>query len=492
MKHFLISVVAGLILAGCGSNSDDNQAPLIRDLFPAGGHAVQTHTTTVRGTVSDNGSVASVVIRSANDEITADLNDSGAFSARLTLAPGTNNYTVVATDASGNQTEVSTTAYFGKRVTGGNSHSAVIADSQLYTWGRNNFGQTGLGFTSTPTDANHPLAPKVLSQNPGFISVTYDQNTSVAMTAGGEVYTWGYNKYGQLGLGNAGSDVLNEEHQYNPAQVAGITDAIAVTRGYDQTLILHADGTVSAFGRNQYGQLGDGTTIDRDVPTKVSGLANIIQIDAGGSFAIAVDADGRLWSWGQNSDGQLGLGTLDNDPHSTPTQVPLDDPIEAVSLGKAHALALSRSGEVYGWGLNFSSQVGLYDRDNEDPEWPADIVSPKKLPWFNDAVAVWANGNQSFVERRDGKIYPWGQNMLGTLGLSVDDDVKQPESAVFGLANITDLGNGALHTIALRQDNQVFSWGWSFHGSLGGGNSTIERWSYRVPVMLNLPEPQAE
>jgi len=403
---------------------------------------------------------------------------------------------VTAEDGSGNQTSETHTTYFGKRVTGGNSHSAVITDGQVYTWGRNNYGQNGLGFESDPNkDLNldqHPFSPVALPGEHAFVSITYDQNTSVAMTADGEVFTWGYNKYGQLGLGTTGSDALNEEHQNTPTQITSIDDAIAVTRGYDQTLVLHNDGTVSAFGRNNYGQLADGTTDSRDVPNKIGGLANIIQIDAGGSFAIALDADGRMWSWGRNNYGQLGLGTIDTDAHPTPTQIPLEDPIEAISLGKGHALALSRNGEVYAWGLNFSSQVGMYDRNNEDPDWPADVISPKKLPWFDNAHAVWANGNQSFAEKADGKVYPWGQNMLGTLGIEQDDDVKQPGSAVFGIENVVDLGNGALHTIALRQDGNVFSWGWSFHGSLGGGDSTINAWSYRVPVLLSLPEAAAE
>ncbi|MDO6749323.1 hypothetical protein, partial [Gilvimarinus sp. 1_MG-2023] len=98
---------------------------------------------------------------------------------------------------------------------------------------------------------------------------------------------------------------------------------------------------------------------------------------------------------GQNNYGQLGLGTEDTDEHPTPTQISIDEPIEAVVAGKGHVLAVAQSGAVYGWGLNYSSQIGLYDNDNVDPDWPKEITSPKKLPWFEDAVAVWAGGNQS-------------------------------------------------------------------------------------------------
>ncbi|WP_420588411.1 hypothetical protein [Bacterioplanoides sp.] len=505
MKLYIVPLLSAAALVGCGSDSNNNSSapqpidkettpPEISSVFPAGGHAVQTRVASIKGMAKDNEKLASVQVSMGDENVEATLDQNGNFVARLTLNPGSNSYKVTATDAAGNTTVKTYITYFGKQVAAGNSHTAVIKDGKTYTWGRNNFGQNGLGFVSDPyKDLNkdqHPTAPKLIPGDTQFVSVTYDQNTSVAMTANGQVWTWGYGKYGQLGLGSADSSDLNEEDKNAPTQITSVTDAVAVTRGYDLTMILHNDGTVSTFGSNRYGQLGDGTSDDRDMPTKLSGLANIVQIASGGSFAIAVDADGQMWSWGRNNYGQLGLGTIDSDPHSSPVQIPLDVKIESVALGKGHALALARNGEVYGWGLNFSSQVGKYDRNNEDPDWPKDISSPKKLPWFKNAHAVWANGNQSFAERADGKVYPWGQNMLGTLGVEQDGDVKEPGSPVFGFDKVVDLGNGALHTIGLRQDGNVFTWGWSFQGSLGGGDSTIDRWSYRVPTLVSLPAAQ--
>jgi alpha-tubulin suppressor-like RCC1 family protein len=120
--------------------------------------------------------------------------------------------------------------------------------------------------------------------------------------------------------------------------------------------------------------------------------------------------------------------------------------------------------------------------------WERYILTPKLLPWFNDAIAVCAKGNQSFAQRSDGKIYPWGQNMLGTLGVEKNGNVEQPKSPIFELKDVADLGNGALHTLAIRNDDEVFSWGWSFEGSLGGGKSTIHRWAYRLPILLSITE----
>ncbi|MFL0807074.1 MAG: hypothetical protein K6L60_07280 [Oceanobacter sp.] len=461
----------------------DADQPTLSMVFPANGHATQALVTTIRINAEDNQSVDSVKVVMGDQDITADKVDD-QYQARLTLTPGSNSYTVTATDAAGNQVSETHTAYFGKQVMGGNAHSGAIRPDGLYTWGRNNFGQTGLGVVSDPRkDLNvdqHPFTPAMVTTDTQFVSLAFGQNTTAALADDGTIWAWGDGSHGQLGQGVAGND-LNEGDSATPVQVPGITDAVAVVRGYNQTLVLHADGTVSAFGENRYGQLGDGTTENRDMPVKPA-VSNIVQLASGGSFSLAVDADGRVWSWGQNNYGQLGLGTEEHT--STPTQINFDEAIEAVVAGKGHALAVARSGAVYGWGLNFSSQIGMFDRDNVDPDWPKEVLSPKKLPWFSDAVAVWANGNQSFAERQDGMVYPWGQNMLGTLGVEFNGNVQSPSSSVFGFDKVVDLGNGALHTIGMRQDGSVFSWGWSFQGSLGGGEGTIDLWSYRVPTLV--------
>ena len=461
----------------------DADQPTLSMVFPANGHATQALVTTIRINAEDNQSVDSVKVVMGDQDITASMVGS-QYQARLALTPGSNSYTVTATDAAGNQVSETHTAYFGKQVMGGNAHSGAIRPDGLYTWGRNNFGQTGLGVVSDPRkDLNvdqHPFTPAMVTTDTQFVSLAFGQNTTAALASDGTIWAWGDGSHGQLGQGVAGNN-LNEDDSATPVQVPGITDAVAVVRGYNQTLVLHADGTVSAFGENKYGQLGDGTTENRDMPVKPA-VSNIVQLASGGSFSLAVDADGRVWSWGQNNYGQLGLGTEEHT--STPTQINFDEAIEAVVAGKGHALAVARSGAVYGWGLNFSSQIGMYDRDNVDPAWPKEVLSPKKLPWFSDAVAVWANGNQSFAERQDGMVYPWGQNMLGTLGVEFNGNVQSPSSSVFGFDKVVDLGNGALHTIGMRQDGSVFSWGWSFQGSLGGGEGTIDLWSYRVPTLV--------
>lgn len=492
--YFLLLLV--LIISGCGGSSSstndfietpesDTTPPTLSDVFPANGHATQSRIAAIVGIATDDNELLSVVV--TTEEQTADAvidSDTGTFRAELTLTPGENTYQITATDADGNNTTQDFSLYFGKQVTAGGAHSALLQNNKTYVWGRNNQGQLGLNFTSNLTDNpdTHPISPTELDVEIPFVSLAFNQNSSLALANDGSVWSWGDGSYGQLGLNIDGTEEVDATEIWVPTQIEGINDAVSVVRGYDHSMILHSDGSVSTFGLNASGQLGDGSTNDSDTPITLS-LSNIVQIAASSSSSYALDNAGQLWGWGANDYGNLGLSTSDFDAHAEPTPISLPEAIDSIAAGRDHVLALARSGKVYAWGLNASSQVGL--RLTE--EWPEDVLTPMELPWFSSARSVWANGNQSFVERSDGQVYPWGQNALGTLGVETDDDVNAPDSPIFGLDQVQDLGTGALHTIGLRQDNAVFAWGWSFEGSIGGGESIINFWSYRVPVSLSLP-----
>jgi alpha-tubulin suppressor-like RCC1 family protein len=513
--HYLgLILTSTLLLSACGGSSSSDQAPskiiepvipepvidstvpTVSNLFPNNNHGIQSKNVIISGLATDETELKSVVITYRDTAITAELNN-GTFTAVIEASAGENTYVVVATDKSNNETSLEGSFYFGNRTSAGGSHSGVLHDNRIYAWGRNNKGQSGTGFITSINDdpltaaAPHPVTPTLISAlsdeidspETKFVSLAFNQNASSALDVNGAVWSWGDGDSGQLGLGLFDDGVIDQTDHTSPQKISGLSDIVAISRGNDHCLLLKADGTVLAFGDNTQGQLGDGTNDAKDSAVAVNGLTNIVQISASiGSYAI--DEEGRLWAWGSNKYGQLANGVKDRDAHNIPTQIAIEEPVISIASGKGHALALTTSGKVYAWGLNASSQVGM--RTSET--WERYIFTPKRLPWFDDAVAVWAKGNQSFAQRSDGKIYPWGQNMLGTLGVEQDGNVEEPSSPIFGLENVADLGNGALHTLAIRNDGEVFSWGWSFEGSLGGGESTIHRWAYRLPILLSIPE----
>ena len=466
---------------------DDTTAPTIDSVWPTDGHSVVSTAPMVWGLVFDNDLVSSVQIEQGEQLIEAELLDDGRFAARLSgLVPGDNTFTVLATDASGNSSELERSVWLGSRVAAGGSHSAWLdTDGTLYMWGRNNTGQIGLGYTSSLGDeeVDHPSTPTAVPLEVSLISVVAYQNTSVALASDGSLYGWGDNRYGRLGLGASATDeVLDEDDRSTPVAIPGVSGAVSIAGGYYHTLVLLDDGTVMAMGRNSDGQLGDGSTDNRDRAVAVSGLSDIVQIAAGSSTSFALDSSGNLYSWGANDYAQLGTGSVDDEAHSSATLVEGLPPLAHLAAGKDHVVAVDETGAVWAWGLNASNQVGGIQHGLS----ASPIETPSKLEHLGTAVAVYANGNQSYYETDDGLLYGWGQNgSVGALDVTVDGDLPEPVGPVFGLTDIADVGTGALHSVVLRRDGQAFAWGWSFEGSLGAGEGAIDRWGYRIPIQVS-------
>lgn len=458
----------------------DTTTPELAALVPAPGQEVETRDFTVRGALTTAGADAITVKLTDSLEVPATLTNGTRFSARLTgLTPGANDIEIAITDKAGVITTYTSTVYFGSSLAAGGSHTGAIVNGDIYAWGRNNKGQLGLGYTSSTSAADpvHPNAPTRIDSTQTFVAIAFNQNASLALTAAGAVYAWGDGDDGQLGLGDPATMEFGEDDVLTPTAIP-MLEGVAVVRGYDHSMVLGKDGTVWTFGDNSAGQLGDGTTNDSDVPVQVSGLSNIIQITAGSKSSYALDADGNVWGWGRDKYANLGRGSESDDPQLTPVQISGLPPIEALATGRDHVLALDREGKVWGWGLNRSTQVG--GAPLQDP-----VLSASLVPGLDDIRSVHANGNQSFVTREDARLYGWGQNINGTLGIPAEDDISAPSEAVFGLSHITGAAIGALHGVARNESGEVFSWGWSFEGSLGGGEGTIDRWAYRIPILVS-------
>ena len=182
---------------------------------------------------------------------------------------------------------------------------------------------------------------------------------------------------------------------------------------------------------------------------------------------------------------QVGTGTT---AQATPLKVPMPAGVRIASVanGRDHVLALSSDGKVYAWGLNASSQVGFngYIHKGTATAWASPVLSPTSLPWMetHPVVEVYGNGNTSYARRADGKVYPWGMYGASEGTGTVYANLDEPEDRLTTLASIIDMSLGALHQVALRSDGQVFTWGWSFEGALGGGSTTINTWMYNAPL----------
>jgi alpha-tubulin suppressor-like RCC1 family protein len=279
------------------------------------------------------------------------------------------------------------------------------------------------------------------------------------------VYAWGQNQYGQLGNGTTNDCP-------NPVPVPGLDGVVAVAAGNSHTVALKDDGSVWAWGNNRWGQLGDGTTNASLLPLLVAGLNDITAIAVGGTFAMALNADGSVWAWGANHAGQLGNGTIKDSLR--PMQVKLPDGssfsgVRALAAGLGHAVALKGDGSVWTWGLNGQSQIsGGSNKYYGNPV-------PVKLPdgtALTDCLAIAAGGRHTLALRADRTVWAWGDNNGGQLGdghaycvSSIPVQVKAFDGTC--LSNVTALAAGLSHTVALKTDGTV--WGWGSYGATYSG-----------------------
>ena len=181
--------------------------------------------------------------------------------------------------------------------------------------------------------------------------------------------------------------------------------ATRLATGYYHTIALKSDGTLWAWGWNEYGQLGDGTTIDRNTPTRIGTDNRWYSVSAGVWHTIALKSDGTLWAWGANYSGQLGDGTWTN--RNTPTQIGFDNKWVSVSAGY-HTIALKSDGTLWAWGWNWAGQLG--DGTTTDRNTPTRI----KLEALQYTLTV----NKSGIGTGTVTISPSGINCSGTCSAS--------------------------------------------------------------------------
>ena len=225
-----------------------------------------------------------------------------------------------------------------------------------------------------------------------------------------------------------------------------------------------------AWGVNNKGQLGDGTTINRLTPVRPPNFTGIVAVAGGGYHSLAITSDGRVWSWGFNEVGQLGDSSTND--RSTPDKVVELSDVTAIAGGGFHSLALKSDGTVWAWGSNSYGQLG--DGTNDNRSKPVQMKVAK-------SIAIAAGFSHSLVLRDDGQIFGCGDNEYGVLGLGTTMNWSIPVQ-LQELMHVTAIAAGFAHSLALTSDGNVWACGANRCGQLGDG-TTINRLS-RIQVMV--------
>jgi len=285
------------------------------------------------------------------------------------------------------------------------------------------------------------------------VAISAGEEYSLAIKSDGSLWAWGYNEFGQLGDGT-------KEDRLTPVKI--MDDVKSISAGKGHSLAIKNDGSLWAWGANADGQLGDGTTENRLIPLKI--MDGVITIGVGWYHSLAIKSDGSLWAWGLNIYGQLGDGTTEN--KSSPVKIM--DEVTAISTGFNHSMAIKSEGSLWAWGLNANEQLGDGTWENKS--------SPVKV--MDGITAITAGGAHNMTIKNDGSLWTWGWNEYGGIG---DGTTEHKTNPVKVMNEVMAISIGAAHSIALTNDSYLWTWGANWSGQLGDG--TTENKSSPVKIM---------
>ena len=397
-------------------------------------------------------------------------------------------------------------------IAAGNKHSLALDNNgNIWSWGDNTYGTLGDG-----TNIDSYGLVKVSGEG-GFgdlsdiIAISAGDQYSLALDNNGNVWAWGLNEWGKLGDGTMLS-------RNTPVKVVGnaggyLSGIIAIAAGSRHSLALDNNGNVWAWGINSDGSLGVGNfnvSSSSSTPVKVVGeggigfLDNIKAIAVGGNSSFALDNNNYVWAWGYN--GLLGNGFL-GDGTDTRRSAPVLvsgvggtgylGSVASISTKGFHTLAL-QNGMVCAWGYNGFTNIG--DGTSTHRNTPVMVKSEDGLGVLGDTYlisAISAGDLHSLALDSNGNVWTWGYGLYGQLGIGTDTNRSIPvkvkgEGGVGFLSDIIAIASGDFHSLALDSSGNLWVWGYNGEGQLGDG-TTVNRFTpvkmCRVPQITTLSLP---
>ncbi len=225
---------------------------------------------------------------------------------------------------------------------------AALANGTVAAWGDNTYGEVGIG---TSGASKEQFTPALVPGLEGVLAVAAGCYTSYALRADGKVEAWGYGGGGNLGNGTETSA------QTTPVEVAGLEEVVAIAANCETAYALLADGKVKSWGLGSHGELGNGTIAPKQTtPVEVSGLEGVTAIAAGYYAGYALLGDGTVASWGYNTTGELGDGT--STERDAPVAVSGLTGVRSIGASAQTGYAVLASGAAYGWGYGFYGELG--------------------------------------------------------------------------------------------------------------------------------------
>jgi alpha-tubulin suppressor-like RCC1 family protein len=351
----------------------------------------------------------------------------------------------------------------GRTIWANGWHACANEGAVLYCWGQNYDGEIGDGNLRNANSRK----PVMGLDRPAAVGL--GQFTTCTCDQSGKAWCWGRNVEGELGIG------ISSAPSTKPVQVPGIQDCMQITGGANHTCLVHSDGTVSCWGSNASGQAGQPASANGSCsessgsvvpcitsPALVPGLTNVSDIYAGEQYSCARKADMTVSCWGDNASGELGDGT--NTSRATPAAVKnLGSDVVELSAGRWFACALHQSGAISCWGAGGSGQLGAGNTTSSNV--------PVAVTGVTDALQLATGLLHTCALRSGGAVWCWGSNQDGQLGNGTTSDSLAPVQ-VIGLVPVNSITAGSVFTCARSATGPAFCWGENLVNELGDGTTT--------------------
>jgi regulator of chromosome condensation len=390
---------------------------------------------------------------------------------------------------------------------------------RVYVTGEGSAGELGLGARASSIDVKRPRFNGLLAPDAaGVVYIACGGMHALALTHDNKILTWGVNDTGALGRpvgegkmkdidaeSDSGSDE-DSDSGLNPDEATPTaipsssfpegTKFVQLAAGDSCSFAVTDDGHVYGWGqfRDANGDFGfcqndDKTvTVTQKTPTLIKGLKNIVKVGVGADHAVALDKDGNVFAWGTGANGQLARRTMERRKYDSLNPQPVALPkkkIADIHCGTNHSFAITKTGEVYAWGLNTFAQCGISNKAVGDDG--ASIIKPEKIKSFLKPVKMVTGGNHhSLACTEDGDLLTFGKcqsGLGGTMKLPTDPklivkDEHGVPSILLKPLKINEVpgktvfvASGGEHGIALNEEGKAYTWGFNATYQLGLGEA---------------------
>jgi alpha-tubulin suppressor-like RCC1 family protein len=350
---------------------------------------------------------------------------------------------------------------------GGDNTCGISINHKLYCWGSNNFGQLGIGIIGGIRSV-----PQLLTPMTNITHIALGYNHTCAINNLNQLYCWGSNTNGELGIGTSGGDFPT------PQLLTPMTNITNIALGVSHTCAVNNLNQLYCWGSNTNGELGIGTSgAAFPTPQLLTPMTNITNIALGYNHTCAVNASNQLYCWGTNSYGQLGIGSFAN--QSTPQLLTPMTNITDIKLRGFYTCAINIFNQLYCWGSNLDGQlgIGIYG-------FSAQRSIPQLLTPMTNITNIALSRDHACAINASSQLYCWGNNSYGQLGIgSVGGNFATPQLLV-PMTNIINIALGHYHTCSLNHFHQLYCWGRNNTGQFGIGDTTNRPSPTLVPFIF--------